>query len=213
VETIPHLIGISREPAARRIGTWISSLFDYQAPRFGFRPAERRLLLTALAGNTDQELGNELGISTSAVKKTWRAIYDRVALCDAEVIPEILLMETARQNAERKRSSGCWLIFATIWRHVVPSPSNKWTQNMTERYRPMRPHDVRECVVLAFPIDPRTSRHASAPQCPTPWQASSVTRGLGKPSRQLSDAASRIVKPQAAPLATTADTVRPQITL
>jgi hypothetical protein len=41
----------------------------------------------ALDGGTDKELADELGISLSAVKKTWRMIYDRVAACQPELIP------------------------------------------------------------------------------------------------------------------------------
>ena len=51
----------------------------HEAPRFGFRPSEQRLLLTALRGGTDDELSNELGISLSGVKKSWLSIYDRVS--------------------------------------------------------------------------------------------------------------------------------------
>jgi len=75
----PYLIGLTRELAMARVGTWIGSLFVHQCPKFGFRPSEQHLLLTALRGGTDQELSDELSLSLSAVKKTWLSIYDRVA--------------------------------------------------------------------------------------------------------------------------------------
>lgn len=75
----PHHIGLTRELALSRVGSWVGSLFVYQPPQFGFRPSEQRLLLTALRGGTDSELSDELGISLSAVKKTWLLIYDRVS--------------------------------------------------------------------------------------------------------------------------------------
>ena len=75
----PHYVGLTRDLALSRFGTWIGSLFIYQAPLFGFRPSEQRLLLTALRGGTDEELADELAISLSAIKKTWVLIYDRVA--------------------------------------------------------------------------------------------------------------------------------------
>ena len=62
-----------------RLGSWVGVLFLHEAPRFGFRPSEQRLLLTALSGGTDDELSDELGVSLSAVKKTWLLIYDRVS--------------------------------------------------------------------------------------------------------------------------------------
>jgi DNA-binding CsgD family transcriptional regulator len=85
--SIPHFIGISRERAHGRLGTWIGSVFAYHAPRFGLRPSEQRLLLAALQGGTDEDLADELGVSLSAVKKTWRSIYERVASSDEGLIP------------------------------------------------------------------------------------------------------------------------------
>jgi len=75
----PHVFGLTRELAVSRMGTWLGSLFTYQSPRFGFRPSEKRLLLSALRGGTDEELSEELTVSLSAVKKAWRSIYDRAA--------------------------------------------------------------------------------------------------------------------------------------
>jgi hypothetical protein len=82
-----HIMGLSREMALQRLGSWVGSLFHYEPPKFGFNVSEQRLLISALAGGTDEELSDELGISLSAVKKTWRSIYDRVALCLPELIP------------------------------------------------------------------------------------------------------------------------------
>jgi hypothetical protein len=83
----PHVIGMTRELAAKNGGSWAGSMFLYQPPKFGFSRSEQRLLLSALNGATDQELGEELRISLSTVKKTWRLIYDRVAVCRPELIP------------------------------------------------------------------------------------------------------------------------------
>jgi hypothetical protein len=75
----PHFIGMTRQLALSRAGSWIGSIFLYQPARFGFRPSEQRLLLTALRGGTDPELADELGVSLSAVKKSWALIYERVS--------------------------------------------------------------------------------------------------------------------------------------
>ncbi len=75
----PHDVGLTRELAVSRVGSWVASLFIYEAPRFGFRPSEQRLLLRALRGGTDEKLADELVISLSAVKKTWALIYERVS--------------------------------------------------------------------------------------------------------------------------------------
>jgi DNA-binding CsgD family transcriptional regulator len=87
----PHVAGITREIALSRplesITTSIGSLFHYQPPQFGFSGSEQRLLLAALTGGTDEELSEELRVSLSTVKKTWRSVYDRVAACLPELIP------------------------------------------------------------------------------------------------------------------------------
>jgi DNA-binding CsgD family transcriptional regulator len=83
----PHVTGLSRDPGTRRPGAWADSLFDYQPPRVGFTRSEQRLLLLALDGGTDEELSNDLGVSLSTVKMTWRAIYNRVATTLPALIP------------------------------------------------------------------------------------------------------------------------------
>lgn len=65
----PHYAGLTREVALSRLGSWVGVLFLHEPARFGFRPSEQRLLLTALRGGTDQELSGELAISLSAVTK------------------------------------------------------------------------------------------------------------------------------------------------
>jgi DNA-binding NarL/FixJ family response regulator len=104
----PHYFGITRDLALRRFGTWIGLLFAYEAPRFRFRPSEQQLLSAALRGGTDEELADELGISLSAVKKTWRLIYDRVAACNAGIDlnghdPVPTVSEVSERGKEKKR--------------------------------------------------------------------------------------------------------------
>ncbi len=82
-----HIMGLTREMALQRLGSWVGSLFFYEPPQFGFNVSEQRLLVSALAGGTDEDLSDELGISLSSVKKTWRSIYDRVAICLPDLIP------------------------------------------------------------------------------------------------------------------------------
>ncbi len=100
----PHYFGLTRDLARLRFGTWIGSLFAYEPPRFGLRPSERRLLLTALRGRTDEELAGELGISVSAVKKTWRSIYERAAARDPELIEtQVPSQEGAVERGKEKK--------------------------------------------------------------------------------------------------------------
>jgi len=86
----PRNVGMSRDIALRNgLGaSWAGSLFvRYSPPQFCFNRSEQRLLSSALDGGTDEELGDALDISVSAVKKTWRMIYDRVAACQPELAP------------------------------------------------------------------------------------------------------------------------------
>ena len=63
-----------------------AALYRYQAPELHLRPAEQSLLAAALAGKTDAELSEELGLSIEAIKKRWMSIFDRID----EFKPEIL---------------------------------------------------------------------------------------------------------------------------
>jgi hypothetical protein len=96
---LPHYIGSTREVALSRLGSWVGVLFLHEPARFGFRLSEQRLLLTALRGGTDQELSDELGISLSAVKKTWLSIYDRVS-------PELPGFSSNREHLEGTTERG-----------------------------------------------------------------------------------------------------------
>jgi len=86
----PFILGINRELVALHMGTWASTLFLYNPPRIYFRPAEQRLLRSALKGATDEELSNELRVSLSFIKKTWHSIYERAA----ETVPDLHLNRT-----------------------------------------------------------------------------------------------------------------------
>lgn len=83
----PHLLGITREMALKQFGSWISSLFCYQPPQFGFSGSEQRLLIAALAGGTDEELSQRLGVSLSTIKKSWCSAYERVHERMPQLIP------------------------------------------------------------------------------------------------------------------------------
>jgi DNA-binding CsgD family transcriptional regulator len=83
----PHISGFTRQMAPGRLGSWLGSMFLYQPPRFGFSRSEQRLLAVALAGGTDEELSDELGVSLFTIKKMWRSVYRRVSALDPDLIP------------------------------------------------------------------------------------------------------------------------------
>ncbi len=99
----PHYMGLTREVALSRPGSWVGFLFVHEAPRFGFRPSEQRLLLVAMQGGTDEDLADTLGISLSAVKKTWRSIYERVSAHSAGLIPDQVPEELTSERGKEKK--------------------------------------------------------------------------------------------------------------
>jgi DNA-binding CsgD family transcriptional regulator len=101
----PHVVGITRQIALQQVGSWISSLFHYEPPQFGFSGSEQRLLLSALAGGTDEELSEQIGTSLSTVKKTWLSIYERVAARLPELLPKNSSLEkgTPKRGRDKKQ--------------------------------------------------------------------------------------------------------------
>jgi hypothetical protein len=101
----PRNVGMPRDLALTHGASWVGSLFLYAPPQIGFSRAEQRLLAAALAGGTDGELSDKLGISLFAVKKTWRMIYDRVADCLPELVPGNLRgdVETQGRGKQKKQ--------------------------------------------------------------------------------------------------------------
>ena len=104
----PHIVGITGELARGLLISWIGLIFVYEAPQFGFSRSEQRLLLSALAGGTDEELSNELGVSLSAIKQTWRSIYRRVVTRNPELIPSD--SQEGREGSTRGRNKKQHLI-------------------------------------------------------------------------------------------------------
>ena len=72
------LFGITREEALEAESSLLSLMFHYQRPRFEFTPSQRKLLAYAVQLKTDSEIADHFGVSLSAVKKSWAAIFDKV---------------------------------------------------------------------------------------------------------------------------------------
>jgi DNA-binding CsgD family transcriptional regulator len=101
----PCLLGLTREEALKHPGANISGLFIYAAPRFHFNRSQRLLLQHALMGETCEKLAASLSISPWTVKKRWRAIYDRVADIDGELLSQPIAYgpRASLRGAERRR--------------------------------------------------------------------------------------------------------------
>ncbi len=101
----PYIVGITRELAFVRPGSWVSTLFDYCPPGFGLSRGEQQLLLTALAscGGTDQDVAAVLRLSVPTVKKMWGSVYRRVNASDPELIPDSAQAESGTHDRGREK--------------------------------------------------------------------------------------------------------------
>ena len=65
----------------------LSQLFHPQQARILFSATERRVLERAMLNQSDGSIADDLGMSSNAVKKVWRSIFDRVGRRAPYVIP------------------------------------------------------------------------------------------------------------------------------
>lgn len=96
-ERHPYLMGASPQELEAQHGRIIRHGFAQGRPRFFFKPAERRMLLFAMEGLTDDEVAEYLSVSVAAVRKYWASIYARVG----EVDPELLEPASEKSGGTR----------------------------------------------------------------------------------------------------------------
>jgi hypothetical protein len=137
----PHLLGTTRE--MERTDPWsrVGSLFDYRPPRCGFNRSERRMLLTALQGATDEELSRELDISLPTVKKIWISVYRRIDDRLPELNPDRSEgeVEMARRGKEKRRHVLSYLRehpeeLRPVSQKLLPKPSTADLRSSKRRF-------------------------------------------------------------------------------
>jgi hypothetical protein len=85
----PYLMAVCRSDAEAQLpGSTVSFVFREAAPRFGFSPAEQRVLQRALFDEDDGTIAEALAVSHDAVKKIWRGIYERIVLVDPGLLQD-----------------------------------------------------------------------------------------------------------------------------
>lgn len=103
----PYLMGLDRsDPESVLPGTTVSFLFQRRPARFGFSPAEQRVLLRALVVESDQHIAEQLDLSPNTLKSAWRSIYDRIQRIDAVLAGEhdaSARAEAATRGREKRR--------------------------------------------------------------------------------------------------------------
>jgi hypothetical protein len=89
----PFLFAADRETAKRRRAAWMSWLFlsrKARVGRVGLTPAEQKMALRALAGETDAQLAHNPEVSTNTVRRHWRSIYKKFEQAEIHLLPQDL---------------------------------------------------------------------------------------------------------------------------
>lgn len=100
----PRLYGIDSAQATKKLGAPVTMMFHYQSPRFGFKVMEQELLLWALSGDTDEQLSNNLNLSSETIKKRWRQIYARVRNVSPDIFGPTDDLGSTQRGLEKKRN-------------------------------------------------------------------------------------------------------------
>lgn len=105
-EPLPELYGLSRDEASRQLpGLPVRDAFQFTPPRIGFSASERRLLRLAVTQLTDEQIGDEIGISAHGIKKQWRSVHQRAQDAMPQLFEEAASqVDTGTRGPERRRS-------------------------------------------------------------------------------------------------------------
>jgi DNA-binding CsgD family transcriptional regulator len=99
---LPYFFAMRREWVEPAVMSGISQLFAAAQPRIFFSAAERRILGRALINESDTTIAEALGISRSAVLKTWRGIYERIERRLPQLFPAGGAAEGSRGQEKRR---------------------------------------------------------------------------------------------------------------
>jgi DNA-binding CsgD family transcriptional regulator len=100
---VPELYGLTRAEAVRLLpGTPVRDAFQFTPPRFGFSAAERRLLRLAVTQLTDEQIGDELGLSPHGIKKLWRTVHERAVDAMPQLFGDAAWTEGTRGPEKRR---------------------------------------------------------------------------------------------------------------
>lgn len=121
------------EPGA--IDVTAAQVFHFAEPRLGLTPAEQRVVLRALQGESDRRIAASMHLSTETVRSAWESVYDRI-LRVAPAVFEDDLTEHAGRGMEKRRRAVEYLR-----QHLHELRPHCWSAS-----RPSRGHERREAV-------------------------------------------------------------------
>jgi hypothetical protein len=102
---VPELYGLSREEAGRLLpGSPVRDAFQFTPPRFRFTAAERRMLRLAVTHLTDEQVGEELGVSLHGLKKLWRSVHERALDAMPDLFDDSSSAEAGTRGPEKRRT-------------------------------------------------------------------------------------------------------------
>ncbi len=121
------------EPGA--IDVMAAHIFHFSEPRLGLTPAEQRVVLRALLGESDRRIAEALHLSTETVRSAWDSAYGRIA----RVVPAVFegdVVEHTGRGAEKRR-----LAVEYLRQHLHELRPHRWGERP-----PLRPLERREAV-------------------------------------------------------------------
>jgi DNA-binding CsgD family transcriptional regulator len=102
---LPELYGLSRDEAMSLLpGTPVRDAFQFTPPRMGFSTSERRMLRLAVTQLTDEQVGDELGISAHGIKKLWRSVHQRALDAMPQLFDDAGASDGGTRGPERRRT-------------------------------------------------------------------------------------------------------------
>lgn len=117
-----HLLGISRDHAYRHPGSWAASTFVYTPPRICFNRSEQRLLWSALAGGTDEELAAKLAFRWPACEKPGASSTNAQPRPSPSLLRIRVIERESQPNGGKKGSIESSPLFASTRRNYARSP-------------------------------------------------------------------------------------------
>lgn len=105
VPGLPELYALSREEASRLLpGSPVRDAFQFTPPKFRFTAAERRMLRLAVTHLTDEQVGEELGVSLHGLKKLWRSVHERALDAMPHLFDDSVTAESGTRGTEKRRT-------------------------------------------------------------------------------------------------------------
>ncbi|MDE2372511.1 MAG: helix-turn-helix transcriptional regulator [Burkholderiales bacterium] len=102
---VPELYGLGRDEAATLLpGSPVRDAFQFTPPRFGFTASERRMLRLAVTQLSDEDIGDEIGLSLHGVKKLWRSVHQRALDAMPHLFDEAPAGDTGTRGPEKRRT-------------------------------------------------------------------------------------------------------------